>query len=56
MRQRHELLDGDVALWIAQETVHLKAIDAHRDPVELTPEMCRELAQQLLKLADLTDD
>ena len=43
---------GEVAMWTADErSIHLKAISAHGDPVELNAEEARELAGELLRLA-----
>lgn len=54
-RETFELMDGDVRVWIEQETVHMIAID-RGDPVELPAFMARELAAALLRMADLTDE
>jgi len=44
--------NGEVAMWTADErSIHLKAISAHGDPVELNAEEARELAGELLRLA-----
>ncbi len=48
--------DGEIALWIEQgSSIHIKAASAHGDPVELTAEEARELAQQLLKFASMVE-
>jgi hypothetical protein len=51
------LLDGDVRAWIEQESsIHLKAADGKfNDPVELTPEMARQLATALTEFASRVD-
>lgn len=57
------LSDGDVALWVEQGAIHVRAFDPgrrapdgqlgpHRDPVELTEDEARQLASMLLGLAD----
>jgi len=52
----NELFDGEIRIGIEQETIHLKAIDSHGDPVELTSSMAVELAELLLKLAAQIND
>jgi hypothetical protein len=47
-----ELLDGEVRLYEQQEAIHLRAVDSHGDPVELTASAARKLAEQLLALAE----
>jgi hypothetical protein len=49
---------GDVRVWIEQQAIHLKAGDSHSrfDPAELTAGSARELAAQLLKMADAIDN
>lgn len=49
--------NGDVTLELDQSTevIRLKAAATFGDPVELTPDAARELAQQLLRLADVID-
>ena len=52
-RQRFELLDGDVAAWIEQESIHLRAIERQSgDPVELTADLAKRLGAALLEMAD----
>lgn len=41
------LSDGDVRVWIEQETVHVKAVTRLGDPVELSDEETRQLAEAL---------
>jgi hypothetical protein len=49
--------DGEVRLWIADGgSIHLKAVDPHGDPTELTAEMAREIAAALLELARQLDE
>lgn len=44
--------DGEIALWTDQNrAIHIKAISAYGDPVELTAEEAKELAAELLRLA-----
>ena len=51
-----ELDGGEVTIWIEQESIHILACDkSHRDPVELTSDSARQLAQRLNELADLID-
>ena len=51
-----ELMDGEIRVWIEQESIHLLACGLkYRDPVELTPQHARELANKLLGFADLVD-
>jgi hypothetical protein len=46
----------DVSLWLEQESsVHIKAITAYGDPVELSPRHARQLAEILTTLADKAD-
>jgi len=56
MSNNQELFDGDVSLAIEQESVHLKAVDEHGDPIELNADMCRILANKLAELAAAIDD
>lgn len=51
MNKKFELLEGEISLWVEQESVHIKAVDPHGDPVELTSEMCKDLARALEELA-----
>jgi hypothetical protein len=55
-RDSFELMDGDVRVWIEQEAVHIRAIEQiSGDPVELTSDMARQLADALDRLADQAD-
>jgi hypothetical protein len=48
-----QLLDGDVAVWIEQESIHLRASERQSgDPVELTADLAKRLAAALLEMAD----
>ncbi|MDB6168069.1 MAG: hypothetical protein JWM88_933 [Verrucomicrobia bacterium] len=46
--------DGDLTLEADEQNgvLRLKAVATFDDPVDLTPDAARELAQQLLRLAD----
>ena len=55
MSQQFEISDGEVRLWIDQESLHLRATDAHGDPVELTKEEAVKLAQALLDFSEKID-
>jgi len=51
-----EFESGDVQMWIEQESIHILACDEnYRDPVELTPDTARQVAQKLNELADLIE-
>ena len=48
-----EFEDGDIRMWIDQGTIHLFACDKeYRDPIELTTDAARQIAQKLITLAD----
>jgi hypothetical protein len=49
--------EGDVSLAVNEDDsiILLKAVATFSDPVELTPEEARELAHQLLAIADRLD-
>ncbi len=48
--------EGDVSLWVDPNgAIHLKACDTFGDPIELTADEARELAQALQELADQHD-
>jgi hypothetical protein len=52
-----EFEDGDVQVWVEQESIHLRACDgAYRDPVEITSKTARQLAERLKELADIIDN
>ena len=51
-----ETIDENIHVWIEQEAIHLKAIDAYGDPVELTGASAKQLATKLLEMADRLDD
>ena len=51
-----KLAGGAITVWVEQGTsIHLRAISNDGDPVELSVEEARELARELLRLADLAD-
>ncbi len=51
-----EMMGGEVRLWIDQGVVMLKAVTArYHDPVELTTDAARRLAQILTELAETVD-
>jgi hypothetical protein len=51
-----EFEGGDIRVWIEQESIHIRAWDEnHRDPVELTSDSARQLAEKLNELADVID-
>jgi hypothetical protein len=41
--------DGAVSFWIEQETIHLKVSEPHGDPIELTENEAKQLANALLE-------
>ncbi len=52
-----DLAEGEVRAWIEQgEAVHLKAVDPHGDPVELTATEVKKLADALLRFYELIRD
>jgi hypothetical protein len=51
----YESEDGEIRVWIEQGAVHVKIVDAHGDPVELTPDAARELASVLREYAEAAD-
>ncbi len=55
MGNRFEISDGNVRLWIEQESLHLLAVDSHGDPVELTKEEAGKLAEALLEFSKELD-
>ena len=56
MNDRIELFNGEVTLFIEQETLHLRAVDRHGDPVELSTEEAVKLAEALLDLSKKIDE
>jgi hypothetical protein len=47
---------GDIALWVEQESsLQLKAVTGLGDPVELSPDEAKRLAQALLEYAEKAD-
>jgi hypothetical protein len=51
MSKQFELSDGEIRLWIEQESLHLRVLDVNGDPVELTSGEARKLAEALLSFA-----
>lgn len=50
------LCDGDIVVWSEQSSsICLKAITPVGDPVELSSDEARDLANELLRLADLVE-
>jgi hypothetical protein len=45
----HSFSDGEVRFWLVDGTVHIKAVTAFGDPVELTEVEVRALALALLE-------
>jgi hypothetical protein len=51
------MCDGDVHLWIEQgSSMHIKAITSDGDPVEMSWAQARELAAQLMMLANAGEE
>jgi hypothetical protein len=49
----HHLFDVEVTAWVEQNSsIHLKAVTASGDPVELTWDAARKLGKLLILLAD----
>ena len=48
MSEIHSFSEGEVTFWIEQETIHIRAIASHGDPVELTEDEAEKLAIELL--------
>jgi hypothetical protein len=47
---------GDVSLWVEQDSsIQLKAMTRQGDPVELSPDEARRVAQTLLAFAERAD-
>lgn len=55
MKHYINLSDGQVRLWIDQESLHLKAIDPYGDPVEISVEDAVKLANALIEFAKAID-
>jgi hypothetical protein len=52
-----EFESGGVQIWIEQDSIHILACDkSYRDPIELTTDTARQLAQRLSELADIIDN
>ena len=43
---------GEIRAWIEQESIHLLECDKNLDPVELTSDTTRQLAETLKQFAD----
>ena len=56
MNKQFELSNGDVRLWLEQESLHLIAVDSNGDPVELSKNEVIKLGETLLKFAEEIDD
>jgi len=55
--KRYTSEDGCIDAWIEQDSsIHLKSISKFGDPVELTANEVRVLAENLRKLAELLDE
>ena len=52
MPNTFEMSDGNIRIWIEQEAIHLRVVDAHGDPIELTVEEAKVLAGALLRIAE----
>jgi len=50
------LAGGEVYLSEEQEAIHIKAVSGRSDPVELTVNEAKKLAQYLLEIADRIGD
>lgn len=48
---KFQISDGEVRVWLEQETVHMKAVTPYGDPVELWKDEAIELAEAILKIA-----
>jgi len=55
-RAVYQFSGGEVYFWIEQGTsIHLRARTQHGDPVELSSEEAREIAEMLMQSADEID-
>jgi hypothetical protein len=55
-RQIQKFAGGEVYFWLEQDSsIHLKAVSAHDDPVELTADEAREIASALISTAQKLD-
>jgi hypothetical protein len=43
-------IDDSLAVWIEQGAIHLKVIEKHNDPIELSAAAGKELAHVLLQM------
>ncbi len=55
MSAQIKISDGDVRLWIDQDSIMLKSVDVHGDPVELTKEEAIKIAEALLEFSKEID-
>jgi hypothetical protein len=56
-KQIQKFAGGEVYFWLEQDSsIHLKAVSAHGDPVELTADDAREIAAALIATAQRLDD
>lgn len=56
MNKVFEFEGGGIKVWIEQESIHLRAgHECYRDPVELTSDTARQLAEKLKEMADVID-
>jgi hypothetical protein len=55
LQNEYEVGGGEVRLWIEQESIHLKAVSAYGDPVELTKAEALQLAAALIALGEQLD-
>ena len=44
--------DGNFRAWIDQDAIHIKAVDEHGDPIELSAEETRVIISEMIKLVD----
>jgi len=55
--KRYTSVDGCINVWIEQDSsIQLKSISKFGDPVEMTAEEVRLLAENLMRLADMLDE
>jgi hypothetical protein len=48
-------LDADTGVWLRDESIHVKVVTGHGDPVELSSKEARLVARALLRFADEVD-
>lgn len=49
------VIEGEIALWIDQGAIHLKLMSKTADPIELTSDNARRLAEVLLSFVATID-